>query len=171
VNGWLVGQLPAVMTQDQVVRGFAGAAEEIGDSFRRRTEGIEHELDVHLASPAMLAYLAGWLGFPLDELDGPDFNAAVLAVVARTLGTRGTAAGLRALLETLTGAPVEVVDPGGVYGPGDAVPPYDPVVTVRLAQVGPRGQARLAAILDRELPVGVRVDVSWPPAVAPAEEQ
>lgn len=164
MNGWLVGQLPSVMTDDHVVHAFACAAEEIGDSFRRRTDAVEHELDPHLASPAMLAYLAGWLGFPLDELDGPDYNGSVLPVVGRILATRGTARGLRELLEVLTGGPVEVLDPGGVYGPAEPVPAYESVVRIRLTQIGRRGQARLEAILDRELPVGVDVDVSWPTA-------
>lgn len=162
MTGWLVGQLPSVMIEDPVIEAFALAAEDIADSFRSRLDGIEHQLDAHLASPAMLAYLAGWLGFPLDELDGADFNASVLPVIGHILKSRGTATGLRHLLEVLTGGSVDVVDPGGIYGPAEPVPPYDPLVRIRFVQEGVRGQERLAAILEREIPVGVRVDVSWP---------
>lgn len=168
MNGWLVGQLPSVMIEDPVIEAFALAAEAIGDSFRSRLDGIEHQLDAHLASPDMLAYLAGWLGFPLDELDGADFNALVLPVIGQILKSRGTATALRQLLEALSGGSVDIVDPGGIYGPAEPVPPYDSLVRIRFAQEGIRGRERLVAILEREVPVGVRVDVSW--SVTAAEE-
>ena len=64
------------------------------------------------------------------------------------------------LLTVLSGGPVAVEDPGAVVGPGEPLPPASGVVAVRLAQAGPLGVERLAAIARRELPVGVALQVS-----------
>ncbi len=165
MNRWLVDQLPSVMSNNHVIYAFAGAAEEIGDSFRERADGVEQELDAHLASVEMLAYMASWLGYPLETTDGADFNRSVLPVFGRVLRNRGTAIAIRDLLEALTGGPVQVWDSGGIYGPGDIVPPHEPVVGIQLASVGVLGSERLLAILNRELPVGVHVDVTSPSAL------
>jgi hypothetical protein len=57
----------------------------------------------------------------------------------------------------LTRGPVEVFDPGGIYTPSESVPQVDPLVVVRVADPGPLGPQRLLSLLEREVPVGVRV--------------
>ena len=66
MSGWLLGQLPPVLAQDTVLRGFVLALEGIADSVRERVDGVEHQLDVDLASPEMLQYVAAWCGVTLE---------------------------------------------------------------------------------------------------------
>jgi phage tail-like protein len=159
VNGWLVSQLPGVLGQNALAAAFAGAAEGVGNSLRQQADAIEHQLDPDLASPAMLTFLASWLGFPLDRFDDPDFHRPLLRTVGRLHRLRGTKAALTELLMVLTGGPVTVSEAGGVFGPGVATPAYDPVVRVQLSQAGPLGQERVLAIIRRELPIGVRLEL------------
>jgi phage tail-like protein len=119
VTGWLLAQLPRAMRQDQVLAGFVRACEEIGDSVRERVSLVEHELDVDLASPEMLRYLAAWLGVQLDgtpDADDPlarESERQLIRAVGRSLGWRGTRRGMETLLEALTDGRVEVADSGG----------------------------------------------------------
>src|SRR5262245_35892554 len=113
------------MARDPVIAGFVTALEQIADSIRDRMSTVEHELDVDLASPEMLSYLAAWLGVELSTIsgyddDGPSPNGArggrhavelreaardrdaqrrLIRSVGQVLGWRGTRQGLEVLLE------------------------------------------------------------------------
>jgi phage tail-like protein len=163
VNGWLLAQLPRVMSSNDVVRGFVGAAEGTSNSIRSQLDVLEYQLDTHLASPEMLRYLAAWLGFPLDRMDSPDLHRPLLRALGEVLPRRGTKGSLEKLLVALTGGSATVTETGGVFGPGERVPASRPVVRVELSRVGPIGPRRLRAILERELPIGVQLEVV-PPA-------
>ncbi|MFD1051969.1 hypothetical protein ACFQ1S_43605, partial [Kibdelosporangium lantanae] len=80
--GWLLEQLPAGMRRDRVIAGFVRAFEEIGDSVREQVTDIEYELDVNLASPEMLAYMASWIGVDIDSPVDIDDYSEVQAVIA-----------------------------------------------------------------------------------------
>jgi phage tail-like protein len=159
VTGWLVAQLPRVMAADRVVQAFAEAAEGAGDSFRGQLDGLEWQLDADLAPPDMISFLAGWLGFPLDRLDDPALRRPLLRALGHQLARRGTPGALAGLLEQLTGGPVVVTDGGGVFGPGRPVPAPSTVVRAELD--------RLRAIVERELPIGVRLEL----VVAPGADR
>lgn len=165
-SGWLVGQLPRVLREDPVIAGFATAGEELGDSLRTQIDTLEHQLDPALTSAPMLAYLASWLGFPLDSWDDPDFHRPLLPVLGRVVQLRGTRAGLRLLAAALTRGPVEVLDPGGVYGPADRLPPTRRTVLVRVTTAEPLGLERLRSILVRQVPVGATVQLEVGPPSA-----
>jgi phage tail-like protein len=162
VNGWLLAQLPRAMTGNLLVQAFVDAAEHTGDSVRVQLDGLEYQLDPDLASPQMLIYLGSWLGFPLDALDDPAFHRPLLRAVGRLLMQRGTKAAVRELLTQLTGGPVSVEDGGGVFGPGQQVPEENPTVRVELSRIGPISPERLAAIIERELPIGARLELIVP---------
>ena len=83
-NGWLVGQLPQAMARDRVIEGFVHACQEVADGLRHRVESVEHELDVDLAAPEMLTFVASWLGVPAEV--EREFNALVASEAARTTG-------------------------------------------------------------------------------------
>jgi phage tail-like protein len=162
VNGWLLAQLPRAMTGNLLVQAFVDAAEHTGDSVRVQLDALEYQLDPDLASPQMLIYLGGWLGFPLDALDDPAFHRPLLRAVGRLLMQRGTKAAVHELLTQLTGGPVSVEDGGGVFGPGQQVTEENPTVRVELSRIGPISPERLAAIIERELPIGARLELIVP---------
>jgi phage tail-like protein len=165
-GGWLVAQLPAAMRRDGVISGFVRAFGEIGDSVRDQVNDVEYELDVNLASPEMLSYLASWLGVAIDSAmaasDDPvvrDVQRRLIRAVGQALVWRGTRRGLETLLEALTDSRVDVRDPGGVFGPGDQVPPGGDTIVVELDHPGLLNRQQILAFLAEELPVGVLVDL------------
>ena len=168
-NGWLVGQLPQVMARDQVIAGFVRACQEVADGMRDRVDSVEHELDVDLAAPEMLTFLASWLGVPAETIVGSDepfwdTQRRLIRAVGRVLGWRGTRRGVEVLLEALTGARAEVSDSGGVFGRDDALPPADDTVRVELTHTGGLSEQQILAFLAEELPVGARVELTVRPA-------
>ena len=163
-NGWLLGQLPQAMARDRVIAGFVHACQEVADGLRHRVESVEHELDVDLAAPEMLAFVASWLGVQADSLgsaDEPvrDAQRRLIRAVGQVLGWRGTRRGTEILLEALTGARVDISDSGGVFGRDDPLPPADDVVRVSMAHTGALSEQQILVFLADELPVGARVEL------------
>ena len=74
-----------------------------------------------LTPPAMVRWMAQWLGLPGID---PEYSEAVqrriLATAAATLQLRGTTAGLTRLLELYSGGPVIVSEGGGIFEQGEA---------------------------------------------------
>lgn len=159
-TGWLTRQLPGALQRERVVTAFVGSGEEIADTIRFQLDALDAQLDPELASPRMLAYLAGWLGFAADASDDEAMLRRLVGRLGMIMRSRGTAWALGELLELLTGAPVRVVDPGGVFGPGSTVPPHESTVRIEVAQFGPLGAERLTAIARAELPVGLLLEIA-----------
>jgi phage tail-like protein len=164
--GWLVAQLPAAMGRDRVISGFVRAFEEIADSVRDQVADVEYELDVNLASPEMLTYLASWLGVAVDAAmaasDDPvvrDVQRRLIRAVGQALVWRGTRRGLETLLEALTDSRVDVLDSGGVFGPGEPIPAGGERVTIELDHTGLLTKQQILAFVADELPIGVKVDL------------
>jgi phage tail-like protein len=156
---WLVNQLPRVMTEDPVLKGFVTALEEVAGSVRDRVDSVEHHLDTGLAAPEMLQFLAGWLGVELEPTDPPEYQRTLVREVGRLLGWRGTRHGVESLLEAATGSRVTVLDTGGVYGNDDPVPPPDHKVVVQLDHTGHLSERQVRRILEAELPLGAQVEL------------
>ena len=163
-NGWLLGQLPQAMARDRVIEGFVHACQEVADGLRHRVESVEHELDVDLAAPEMLTFVASWLGVQAETLgsaDEPvrDAQRRLIRAVGQVLGWRGTRRGVETLLEALTGGRVDVSDSGGVFGRDDALSAADDVVRISMAHTGGLSEQQILAFLVDELPVGARVEL------------
>jgi phage tail-like protein len=165
MSAWLVGQLPQAMARDQVIVGFVQACGEVADGLRDRVTTVEHELDVDLAGPEMLSYLASWLGVQLetiasvDETVARDAQRRLIRAIGQVIGWRGTRRGVETLLEALTGARADVSDSGGIFGRDDPVPPADNTVHVSLSHSGGLSERQILAFLAEELPVGTRVEL------------
>ena len=115
MNGWLLAQLPRAMNANPLVEAFVDAAERIGDSIRAELDGLEYQLDPDLASPEMLAYLAGWLGFrSIGSMTRPSSAAAAGARPAPRVS--GTKRAVAELLAELTGGPVRSPTAAGCGG-------------------------------------------------------
>lgn len=161
--GWLVGQLPVGMRDDDLLVRFTTIFERVGGTLRSGADGIEHIADPTVTTPGMLVYLGRWLGYDvLDEQLPVTHQRRILAALGRALPWRGTTRGLRLLLEALTEGPVEIDDPGGVHpDAGDGAVPARTadVVTVRVASSTHLREHELRALVRDEVPAHLGVEL------------
>ncbi len=169
--GWLVGQLPVGMRDDDLLVRFTSIFEHVAATLRAGADGTEDVADHTVTMPGMLHYQSRWFGpSVLDPELEVRQQRRVLAALGRALPRRGTAQGLRMLLEALAGDGVEVLDPGGVGREGERTA-HDGVVEVRVASTGHLREHELAALVRDEVPahLGVRLIVRDRHAVGPGD--
>lgn len=157
--GWLVGQLPVGMRDDDMLVRFTTIFERLGSTLRAAADGVEHVADPTVTTPGMLDYLGRWLGYDvLDEALPMDRQREIVAALGRGLPLRGTAEGLRIVLEAITEGPVEIVEPGAVLDEdGESPEPGDVEVTVR--SPGHLREHELRALIRDEVPAHLVVTV------------
>lgn len=162
--GWLVGQLPVGMRDDDLLVRFTTIFERLGATLRAGADGIEHAVDPTVTTPGMLRYLGTWLGY--DLLD-PDLEVlrqrAIIGALGATLPLRGTRRGLQALLEAITDAPVTIEDPGAVLRDGERHT-HNGEVVVRVQGTGHLREHEFSALLRDEIPahLGLRLVIAGP---------
>jgi phage tail-like protein len=162
--------LPSVYQDDPFTMSWTQALDEVLAPLTLALDCISAYIDPMLAPADFLEWLAGWFGTVLDENWPQERRRAVVAASAGLYQSRGTAAGLRAHLELVTGAAVEITESGGVAWspvPGGQLPGDPaPMLTVRItvtdaAQVNVRGvDALIRAAKPAHLPY--RLEVSGP---------
>jgi phage tail-like protein len=159
--GWLVGQLPMGMREDDFFVRFATIFERVAETVRAGADAVEHVADPACTPLPMLAYLGTWMGVDLvDPRLEPEAQREIVRTLGSTLTRRGTAAGLAELLEGLTGSTVRVVDPGAVIA-DDVVPATHPV-EIHLQSCGHLRPQEIEAIIRDEVPAHVAIDILWP---------
>ena len=154
-DDWLVGQLPVGMLEDdllvRLVRGFQAVADTIVEG----VDNIDAAADVTVAPPPMVRFLGRWVGLDLlDESTPEDVQRRMGRSWGDVLAWRGTARGLRMLLELVSGAPVDIDDGGGVYRAGES-PSTPAVVRVRVRRPGWLTEDDLQAVVADEVPIHV----------------
>lgn len=162
--GWLVGQLPMGMCEDDLFVRFATIFERVAATLRAGADNIEYAADTSITTPGMLRYLGSWLGYDLLDPGQPELHQRrIVAALGAALPRRGTAYGLRLLLEALTGAPVHIIEPGGVHRAGASPRPGGEVV-VQVANTGHLRPHEFEALVRDEVPahLHVRVEVHPP---------
>lgn len=166
--GWLVGQLPVGMRDDDLLVRFTTIFERVGATLRAGADGIEHVADPTVAPPGMLAYLGRWLGYDVidDDLATPH-QRRIVAALGRSLPWRGTARGLRILLEALTDGPVSIDEPGIVSD--RATGPRGDTVVVRVTSTGHLRDHELEALVRDEVPAHLHVRLHIEPELGAAE--
>lgn len=119
--GWLVGNMPVVMQEDDFTTRFVTIFEEIASSVRFSVESSADAADLSVTTARMIDYLGHWLATPARnrDIDVP-LQRAIVQADAATIRARGTVGALRTMLEAVTGSPVVVRDPGGIYRSGMA---------------------------------------------------
>lgn len=169
-TGWLVGQLPVGMRDDDLLVRFTTIFEQLGATLRSGADGIEHAADTTVTTPGMLRYLGSWLGYDLLGSSLPiERQRDLIAALGRALPRRGTVFALRTLLEALTDEPVDITEPGRVVRDDTPVEVGGEVV-VRVANTGHLRLHELEALVRDEVPahLGVTVVVGEPAPPPPA---
>lgn len=128
--------LPAIFQEDGVAIRLTAAFDDVLAPVIATLDCLHTYLDPKLAPTDFLDWLAGWVGVELDENWPLDRQRAIVTAAVALHRTRGTVAGLRALLELVTSGRVEVTDSGGTAwsnAPDAALPGSPaPMVTVRV---------------------------------------
>lgn len=155
--GWLVGQLPVGMRDDDMLVRFTTIFERLGETLRSGADAVEHVADLTVTSSDMLVYLQRWLGYELLDPELPLVRQReIVAAVGRSLPVRGTAVALRTILEAVTQGPVQIDEPGCVLAEDDPAPaPAAVVVTVR--STGHLREHELQALVRDEVPAHLPV--------------
>lgn len=159
--GWLVGQLPMGMREDDFFVRFATIFERVAETVRAGADAVDFVADPSVTSLPVLAYLGTWMGVDLvDPRLEPEMQREIVRTLGSTLTRRGTAAALTELLEALTGDEVRVVDPGVVIA-DEPVPDSRPV-EVHLGSCGHLRPQEIEAIIRDEVPAHIAIDIYLP---------
>src|SRR5437868_5341826 len=110
----LVESLPSLFQEDGFSQRFLTAFDESLAPIFATLDNLSWYFDPWLAPEDFLEWLASWFGMALDESWSADRRRALVANAFDFYRMRGTASGLKAQLETLTGGRVELHETGGV---------------------------------------------------------
>ncbi|SFJ70642.1 phage tail protein [Cellulomonas sp. KH9] len=158
-DDWLLAQLPGGMVAEDFFARFVRIFQAEAETLLAHPDNLPHLADPRLAPPEMVRYLARWIGLPGLDADLPeDLQRDLLVAGAAALPWRGTAHGLRLLLEGYTGGPARVVDGGGVHPLGEE-PDDTAWVRLEAATPGRLTQDELVELVRAEVPAHVRVEL------------
>ena len=114
-------QLPVGMTDDDFLMRFLGIFQTVADTVLHRVDTLPHTFDPTVAPDAMVRLMGSWLGVEwIDSTLDDELQRRIVLEYADLLRWRGTALGLRRLLEVISGGPAIVEDSGGVYPEGES---------------------------------------------------
>jgi len=110
----LASGLPAAFFGNDFTAGLIEAFDEVLAPVFTTLDDFDAYLDPRYAPEDFLRWLAGWLGFPLDERWPADRLRAHVADAVEAVLWRGTLRGVAAAVRAYTGEQPDVVDTGGV---------------------------------------------------------
>lgn len=156
---WLLNQLPVGMTSDDFFTRFVSIFQEQGGTLLAHADNLEHLADPTVTPPAMVRWMATWIGLEGIEESLPEpLQREILAASARMLAWRGTRSGLQAFLELFSGGPATVQDGGGVWREGEA--PDDAAwVVMHVESTGGLPESDFVALVADEVPAHVRAEL------------
>jgi len=156
---WMIQQLPVAMASEDFFVRYVSIFQELGSSLLEDADNVDHVLDVTVAPPAMVRWLASWIGLrALDESLPEELQRRIVSSAARTLAWRGTAYGLQTYLELITGTSVRIEEGGGVWAAGEA--PEDTAwVRLRAASTGMLAEDEFVDVVRDEVPAHVRAEL------------
>jgi len=110
----LIDTLPGLFQDDTFTQRFISAFDTALAPIFLTLDNLPWYFDPWLAPEDFLEWLAGWFGMVLDESWSVDRRRSLVAKAFDFYRLRGTASGLKAQIETLTGGSVELHETGGV---------------------------------------------------------
>ena len=110
----LIDTLPGLFQDDTFTRRFISAFDTALAPIFVTLDNLPWYFDPWLAPDDFLEWLAGWFGMVLDESWSVDRRRSLVAKAFDFYRMRGTASGLKAQIETLTGGSVDLHETGGV---------------------------------------------------------
>src|SRR5437764_8998509 len=110
----LADTLPALFQEDDFTQRFISAFDAALAPVFATLDNLPAYLDPWLAPEDFLEWLASWFGMALDESWSLERRRALVAKAFDFYRMRGTAGGLQAELELLTGGTIELHETGGM---------------------------------------------------------
>jgi len=157
-QGWMAGQLPVGLREDDFFLRFTMIFERLAGTLRSGADNVQYVSDSAVTPLEVLGYLGRWMGVDLvDSHLDPEVQREIVAALGRTLTRRGTAGALKEMLEAVTGGRVTVIDPGAVIG--DEELPIQRPVEVLVSDCGHLRPHEVEAIVRDEAPAHIPVNV------------
>lgn len=159
--------LPAILQGDDFVLRMLDGLDEVLAPVLVTLDSLEAYFDPMVAPEDFLAWLATWVGVPLDrDLEEHD-QRRLLAAAAELHGVRGTVHGLWRLVGLVApDCSLEVEDGGWVdwsLTPGDPLPDAEGSDSLRVSLSGPDEQVERAMKATREwCPAHIHVEFVLP---------
>jgi phage tail-like protein len=110
----LAAGLPGAFIGNDFTRGLIGAFDDVLAPVFASLDHFDAYLDPRYAPADFLRWIAGWVGFPLDERWSAERLRTGIADAVEAVRWRGTVRGVAAAVRAYTGEQPEVVDTGGV---------------------------------------------------------
>ena len=134
--------LPGLYQDDSLAQRWTQAFDEVAAPIHATLDNLSAYVDPWLAPDDFVEWLAGWVGAVVDETWDEHRRRAAVAQAADLYRSRGTAAGLAAQVELVTGGSVEIVENGATawsVDAGGALPGSPaPSLTVRIRVADPK---------------------------------
>lgn len=150
--------LPATLQEDRLLCRLTAALDQVLAPAVSTVDCLDAYLDPALTPDDFLDWLGGWVGAVVDAGWPTERRRAAVSGAVPLYASRGTVAGLRAQLELLTGAPVEVRDSGGVSvsdTPTDDADAHEPWLAVTASTVDADVLPALDAVIAQAKPAHV----------------
>ncbi|MGP3966247.1 phage tail protein [Streptomyces sp. 6N223] len=157
----LIHRLPAVYGDDDFLRRFLAALDEVLAPVLLTLDNLPAHLHPRTAPEDLLAWLAGWVAVEVDQERPVNQRRAVVSGAVVRHRRRGTVAGLAAAVRLETGVEPEITESGGTTWsatPGGTLPgAARPWVRVRLRVADPArvDRGRLERLVAGEVPAHV----------------
>jgi phage tail-like protein len=106
--------LPALYQEDRFAQALTAGLDEVLSPLIASLDNLAAYHDPDVAPDDFLAWLGGWVATELDDDWPEERRRALVRRAVEIYRIRGTAEGLRAHVELVTGGRVEIVESGGV---------------------------------------------------------
>ncbi len=163
----LIDRLPAVYQEQDFLRRFLSALDEVLAPVLLTIDNLPAHLRTGTAPSDFLTWLGGWIAADTDGQHSETRARDMVAAAVEQHQRRGTRAGLATAIRTATGVEPEIIENGASASsttPGAALPgSAHPRVTVRLRVPRPEefDRVRLERLVAAEVPAHVvhRVEI------------